>query len=59
MYRGDIDEPIAIDEIKKFIADKELDSDVRYIPPKRYHLAIRSPLSAAALQDFPARITLP
>lgn len=36
--RGDIDEPIAIDEIKRFIADKELDSDVRYIPPKRYHL---------------------
>lgn len=36
--RGDIDEPIAIDEIKKFIADKELDSDIRYVPPKRYHL---------------------
>ena len=36
--RGDIDEPIAIDEIKKFIADKELDGTIRYIPPKRYHL---------------------
>lgn len=36
--RGDIDEPIAIDEIKKFIADRELDSTVRYIPPMRYHL---------------------
>ncbi|MDC7286954.1 FAD-dependent oxidoreductase [Blautia schinkii] len=36
--RGDIDEPIAIDEIKKFIADKELDERTRYIPPKRYHL---------------------
>lgn len=36
--RGDIDEPIAIDEIKKFIADRELDSAVRYIPPMRYHL---------------------
>lgn len=36
--RGDIDEPIAIDEIKKFIADKELDSSSRYIPPMRYHL---------------------
>ena len=36
--RGDIDEPIAIDEIKKFIADKELDEGTRYIPPKRYHL---------------------
>ena len=36
--RGDIDEPIAIDEIKKFIADKELDDDVRFVPKKRYHL---------------------
>ncbi len=36
--RGDIDEPIAIDEIKKFIADRELDSATRYIPPMRYHL---------------------
>ncbi|BCJ93902.1 pyridine nucleotide-disulfide oxidoreductase [Anaerocolumna cellulosilytica] len=36
--RGDIDEPIAIDEIKKFIADKELDKTIRYIPPKRYNL---------------------
>lgn len=36
--RGDIDEPIAIDEIKKFIADQELDHDVRYIPEKRYDL---------------------
>ncbi len=39
--RGDIDEPIAIDEIKKFIADKELDSSARYIPPMRYHLGNR------------------
>lgn len=36
--RGNIDEPIAIDEIKKFIADKELDRSSRYIPPMRYHL---------------------
>lgn len=36
--RGEIDEPIAIDEIKKFIADKELDGSSRYIPPMRYHL---------------------
>ncbi len=34
--RGDIDEPIAIDEIKKFIADKELDGSVRYVPEKRH-----------------------
>ncbi len=32
--RGDIDDPIAIDEIKKFIADRELLEDERYIPEK-------------------------
>lgn len=36
--RGDIDEPVSIDEIKKFIADQELDGSVRYVPPMRYHL---------------------
>ena len=30
--RGLIDEPVAIDEIKKFIAAQELDADKRYIP---------------------------
>ncbi len=32
--RGDLDQPIAIDEIKKFIADSELDPATRYIPVK-------------------------
>jgi NADPH-dependent glutamate synthase beta subunit-like oxidoreductase/NAD-dependent dihydropyrimidine dehydrogenase PreA subunit len=36
--RGHIDEPIAIDEIKKFIADRELDGEIRAVPEKRYHL---------------------
>lgn len=30
--RGNIDDPIAIDDIKKFIADKELNAETRYIP---------------------------
>ena len=34
--RGDIDEPVAVDEIKKFIADQELNVDKRFIPVKRY-----------------------
>lgn len=34
--RGDIDQPIAIDEIKKFIADQELNSTTRYIPKKMH-----------------------
>ena len=32
--RGKIDEAIAIDEVKKFIAKKDLDSATRYIQPK-------------------------
>ena len=34
--RGDIDEPIAINEIKKFIADKDLNKETRFVPKKRY-----------------------
>lgn len=30
--RSELDEPLAIDDIKKFIADKELESEFRYIP---------------------------
>ncbi|NLH01352.1 MAG: FAD-dependent oxidoreductase [Clostridiales bacterium] len=32
--RGEFDAPIAIDEIKKFIADKELYAETRFIPKK-------------------------
>ncbi len=34
--RGDIDDPIAIDEIKKFIAEQDLNSKHRYVPAKRH-----------------------
>ena len=30
--RGNIDDPIAIDDIKKFIADKELSAETRFVP---------------------------
>ncbi len=33
--RGDIDDPVAIDEIKKFIAQRDLTSLGRYVPEKR------------------------
>ncbi len=33
--RGTIDSPVAIDEIKKFIAEQELNSETRYVPAKR------------------------
>lgn len=35
--RGDVDQPIAIDEIKKFIAQQELDVSNRFIPKKRHN----------------------
>lgn len=34
--RGDIDEPIAIDDIKKFIAEQDLNKDTRYIPEVKH-----------------------
>jgi NADPH-dependent glutamate synthase beta subunit-like oxidoreductase len=34
--RGDIDEPIAIDEIKKFIAEQDLNQERRYMPKRRH-----------------------
>jgi len=34
--RGDIDDPIAIDEIKKFIADQDLNAKHRYLPKVRH-----------------------
>ena len=34
--RGDLDDPIAIDEIKKFIAEQDLNAENRYIPKKRH-----------------------
>ena len=34
--RGSIDQAVAIDEIKKFIADRELDRDKRFVPKKLY-----------------------
>ncbi len=32
--RGDVDKPVSIDEVKKFVADADLSSDDRYIPEK-------------------------
>lgn len=33
--RGDIDESVAVDDIKKFIAEKDLEKGTRFIPKKR------------------------
>ena len=34
--RGDIDDPIAIDDIKKFIAEQDLNTAHRFVPKKRH-----------------------
>lgn len=33
--RGNVDEPVAIDDIKKFIAEQDLKTDIRFIPTKK------------------------
>ncbi len=35
--RGDIDSPVAIDEVKKFLADMELKDENRFVPEKRFN----------------------
>ena len=35
--RGDIDDPIAIDDIKKFIAEQDLKAEHHFVPKKRYN----------------------
>lgn len=37
--RGEIDSPIAIDEVKKFVAAQELTADGRFVPKKRHDYA--------------------
>lgn len=34
--RGDIDAPVSVDEIKKFIAEQDLNQENRYVPNKRH-----------------------
>lgn len=34
--RGGIDEPVAIDEVKKFVANRELQKENRYVPAKKF-----------------------
>ena len=34
--RGDVDKPVAIDEIKKFVSQLELDPEKRFVPKKKF-----------------------
>lgn len=38
--RADVDEPIAIDEIKKFIAQQDLNAEHRFVPKKRHDYGV-------------------
>ncbi len=48
--RGNVDNPVAIDEIKKFIAEQELNAETRYIPPLR--------TKRATLEPYPQKIAV-
>ena len=43
--RGCIDKPVAIDEIKRFVAERELDRAHRYIPKVKYHKGDTKPFT--------------
>lgn len=52
--RGKIDEPIAIDEIKKFIAEQELKSENRYVPICENHVGKQFEQRIAVIGAGPA-----
>lgn len=53
--RGDVDRAVAIDEIKKFVAEQELQADKRYIPKVITHRGIADPYWRRSLSSAPAR----
>lgn len=50
--RGDIDKPVAIDEIKKFIAEQDLNVEYRYVPKRRHEYGKKLLLLELDLQDL-------
>lgn len=52
--RGEIDDPVAIDEIKKFIAERELNSENRYVPPMVNQIGKPYPEKIAIIGAGPA-----
>lgn len=55
--RGDIDQPVAIDEIKRFVAMQELTADNRYIPPMVNQIGRPYPEKIAVVGAGPAGMT--
>ena len=55
--RGEVDEPLAVDEIKKFIAEQELKEESRYIPPMINQIGRPYPQKIAIIGAGPAGMT--
>lgn len=57
--RGTIDKPVAIDDIKRFIAERELKEEQRYIPERRMHKGSAEPYTEkiAIIGSGPAGLT--
>ena len=55
--RGDVDAPVAIDEIKKFIAERELDEKTRYVPKLLNQLGKPYPEKIAVIGAGPAGLS--
>ena len=55
--RGEMDAPVAIDEIKKFIAEQELNSATRYVPPMINQLGKPYPEKIAVIGAGPAGLS--
>ena len=55
--RGCLDEPIAIDEIKKFIAEQDMKAEHRYVPPMINQIGKPYPEKIAIIGSGPAGLT--
>ena len=52
--RGDVDEAVAIDEVKRFIADHDLNEQTRYVPPLLNQIGRPYPQKIAVIGAGPA-----
>ena len=55
--RGDVDAPVAIDEIKKFIAEQELNANTRYVPKLLNQIGKPYPEKIAVIGAGPAGLS--
>ena len=55
--RGSVDEAVAIDEVKRFIADHDLNEETRYIPPLLNQIGRPYPQKVAVIGAGPAGIS--